>query len=136
MNLTFVDFAALTPRQLTTAAGVLRDALWRAPSGYQGPGEAEAMVDERFADRDWFGFAALDDGAVEAGPVSSAPIHMRGNFIRWPLLRNISGAASALLCWRGPKRARQRKVRWRSISARTMSTAARICSAAICFPVC
>ena len=39
---------------------MLREALAHLPSGYQGPGEAEAEVKLRRADPEWLGFAAVE----------------------------------------------------------------------------
>jgi aminoglycoside 6'-N-acetyltransferase I len=55
-----VGFATLTSAQLVEAATILREALARLPSGYQGPGEAEAEVALRCAQDEWLGYAALD----------------------------------------------------------------------------
>jgi aminoglycoside 6'-N-acetyltransferase I len=55
-----VDFTTLTTRQFSEAARVLREALAKLPSGYQGPDEAEAEVELRRAQEEWLGFASLD----------------------------------------------------------------------------
>jgi aminoglycoside 6'-N-acetyltransferase I len=54
------DFAVLTDEQRTAAARVLRRALAHLPSGFRGPGEAEAEVETLRHDPHWLGFAALD----------------------------------------------------------------------------
>ena len=59
-----VDFRALTAVQHADAAGILRDALAKLPSGYQGPGEAEAEVEQRRTQDEWLGFAALESGRL------------------------------------------------------------------------
>ena len=58
--MSIVDFATLDPEQRAEAARVLKQALAHLPSGFQGPGEAEAEVAERHGDPDWLGFAALE----------------------------------------------------------------------------
>ena len=55
-----VDFTALPPARHTDAARILREALAHLPSAYNAPGEAEAEVALRCADRDWLGHAALE----------------------------------------------------------------------------
>jgi aminoglycoside 6'-N-acetyltransferase I len=55
-----VDFTAIGPVQHRAAAEVLRTALAHLPSGYQGPGEAEAEVTLRCGEHDWLGYAALE----------------------------------------------------------------------------
>jgi aminoglycoside 6'-N-acetyltransferase I len=59
-HLVMRDFAALTDEQRAAAARVLRAALAHLPSGFQGPGEAEAEVETLCHDPQWLGFAALD----------------------------------------------------------------------------
>ena len=59
-----VDFASVTRSQCAEAAHVLREALAKLPSGYHGPGEAEAEVELRAAEKEWLGFAALDEGRL------------------------------------------------------------------------
>jgi aminoglycoside 6'-N-acetyltransferase I len=58
------DFRALTAVQHADAAAILRDALAKLPSGYQGPGEAEAEVEQRRTQDEWLGFAALERGLL------------------------------------------------------------------------
>jgi aminoglycoside 6'-N-acetyltransferase I len=60
MNLVIRDFAALADGQRTDAARVLREALAHLPSGFRGPGTAEAEVETCCKDPQWLGFAALD----------------------------------------------------------------------------
>lgn len=87
-----VDFADLTTAHRAEAARVLREALANLPSGYQGPGEAEAEVELRRTQDDWLGLAALDGerlvgwiGALrtyahgwEVHPLVVAPDRQRG----------------------------------------------------------
>jgi len=61
MTAILVDFKTLAAAQYAEAAGILRAALAKLPSGYKGPGEAEAEVELRRVDGDWLGYAALDD---------------------------------------------------------------------------
>jgi aminoglycoside 6'-N-acetyltransferase I len=60
MDLVIRDVATLTRSQRAAAAQVLRRALAHLPSGFQGPGEAEAEVEALCADSRWLGFAAMD----------------------------------------------------------------------------
>lgn len=91
MTSIIVDFATLDQEQTAAAARVLRAALSHLPTGYQGPGEAEAEVEMRQHDPGWLGFAALEKGAVvgwigalrtyshgwEVHPLVVAPSHQR-----------------------------------------------------------
>jgi len=64
MDFTIVDFATLAAHQVAAAARVLRAALAHVPSGYQGPGEAEAEVEAWRNEPDWFGFAAVEQDTL------------------------------------------------------------------------
>jgi aminoglycoside 6'-N-acetyltransferase I len=60
MDFVIRDFAALADDQRAGAARVLREALAHLPSGFHGPGAAEAEVEALCKDPQWLGFAALD----------------------------------------------------------------------------
>jgi len=63
-----VDFRSITKPQRAAAAEILRTALAHLRSGYQGAGEAEAEVDQRWNEREWLGYAALEELDVGWGP--------------------------------------------------------------------
>jgi alkylation response protein AidB-like acyl-CoA dehydrogenase len=76
-----VDFGALGPARHADAARILREALAHLPSAYNAPGEAEAEVALRCADRHWLGHAALEGDRL----------------VGWI---GASAAAPAQRCWR------------------------------------
>jgi aminoglycoside 6'-N-acetyltransferase I len=91
MNLVIRDVTALTRSQRAAAVRVLRQALAHLPSGYQGPGEAEAEVEALCADPRWLGFAAMGQDRLlgwigahrayshgwELHPLVVDPVHQR-----------------------------------------------------------
>jgi aminoglycoside 6'-N-acetyltransferase I len=72
-----VDFAALPADAVGAAARLLRAALAHMPSGYQGPGEAEAELAALTCDPAWLGFAALDGEAL-AGWIGASRAYSHG----------------------------------------------------------
>lgn len=94
-----VDFTALPPARHTDAARILREALAHLPSAYNAPGEAEAEVALRCADRDWLGHAALE-GERLVGWIGAIRTYSHGWEIH-PLVvapdRQRCGIGSALL---------------------------------------
>src|SRR5919106_1946169 len=94
-----VDFTALPPARHTDAAKILREALAHLRSAYNAPGEAEAEVALRCADRDWLGHAALD-GEQLVGWIGAIRSYSHGWEIH-PLVvapdRQRHGTGSALL---------------------------------------
>lgn len=94
-----VDFDDLTPADWDRAASVLRSALARLPSGYAGPGEAEAEVELRRLQDEWLGYAALE-GDDLVGWIGALQTYRHGWEIH-PLVvapdRQREGIGSALL---------------------------------------
>ena len=94
-----VDFGALAPARHTDAARILREALAHLPSAYNAPGEAEAEVALRCADRDWLGHAALEGDRL-VGWIGAIRTYSHGWEIH-PLVvapdRQRRGVGSALL---------------------------------------
>lgn len=92
-------FETLTSAQHVEAATILRAALARLPSGYQGPGEAEAEVALRCSQDEWLGYAALE-GERLAGWVGAIRTYAHGWEVH-PLVvapdRQRKGIGSALL---------------------------------------
>lgn len=92
-------FETLTSAQHVEAATILRAALARLPSGYQGLGEAEAEVALRCAQDEWLGYAALE-GERLAGWVGAIRTYAHGWEVH-PLVvapdRQRKGIGSALL---------------------------------------
>jgi aminoglycoside 6'-N-acetyltransferase I len=94
-----VDFGALGPARHADAARILREALAHLPSAYNAPGEAEAEVALRCADRHWLGHAALEGDRL-VGWIGAIRTYSHGWEIH-PLVvapdRQRRGTGSALL---------------------------------------
>ena len=72
-----VDFDDLSPADWSQAANILRAALERLPSGYSGPGDAEAEVELRRLQDEWLGYAALE-GAEVVGWIGALRTYSHG----------------------------------------------------------
>lgn len=72
-----VEFDDLSPADWRRAATVLRAALARLPSGFQGPGDAEAEVEMRRLQDEWLGYAALE-GEDLVGWIGALQTYDRG----------------------------------------------------------
>ena len=94
-----VEFDDLSPDDWAQAANVLRAALARLPSGFHGPGEADAEVELRRLQDEWLGYAALE-GATLVGWIGALRTYSHGWEIH-PLVvateHQRQGVGSALL---------------------------------------
>ncbi len=72
-----IEFDDLSPADWSQAAGILRAALERLPSGYSAPGDAEAEVELRRLQDEWLGYAALE-GEMLVGWIGALRTYSHG----------------------------------------------------------